>query len=130
MHWLIYPLAGFIALLFLMQFLALGRARQSEGMTAPDTAAVDGAAHANPRRVYYFHATHCSPCRAMTPVVDRLRETHHNLIKVNVAETPELTRGFGIATTPSFVRVVAGVIRQIKLGGQGAKQLLKLVYGD
>ena len=86
MHWLIYPLAGFIALLFLMQFLALRRARQSEGRAAPDTTAVDGAAHADRRRVYYFHATHCGPCRAMTPVVDRLRTEHRNLIEINVAK--------------------------------------------
>jgi thiol-disulfide isomerase/thioredoxin len=130
MHWLIYPVAGFIALLLLMQFLALRRARQSEGRAAPDTTAVDGAAREDRRRVYYFHATHCGPCRAMTPVVDRLRETYRNLIKVNVAEAPELARGFGIAATPSFVLVEEGVVRQVKLGGQSEGQLLKLLRGE
>lgn len=130
MHWLIYLLAGIMALLFLMQFLALRRARRSEGMTAPDTTAVDGAAHADLRRVYYFYATHCGPCRAMTPVVDRLREIHRNLIKINIAEAPDLARGFGIAATPSFVLVEGGAIRQVKLGGQSEKQLLMMIQGD
>jgi len=125
MHWLIYPVAGFIALLFLMQFIALRRARQSEGRAAPDTTAVDGAAQADRRRVYYFYATHCGPCRAMTPVVDRLRTEHRNLIKINVAEAPDLARGFGIAATPSFVLVEDGAIRQVKLNGKQWGQVLQ-----
>ena len=130
MHRLVYTLVGFIVLFFLMLLLALRRARRNEGKAAPDTAAVDGAAHADRRRVYYFFATHCGPCRAMTPVVDRLRETHRNLIKIDVAEAPDLARSFGIAATPSFVLVEDGAIRQVKLGGQSEKQLLQLIQGD
>ncbi|MFA5082749.1 MAG: thioredoxin family protein [Hydrogenophilaceae bacterium] len=124
MHWLIYLVLGFIALLFLMQYLAVRRARRSEGQAAPDTRAVDGPAQADRRRLYYFYATRCGPCRAMAPLVDRLSATHRNLIKVDVAAAPDLARGFGIAATPSFILVEDGLIRQVRLGGQSEAQLL------
>lgn len=129
MHWLIYPLAGALALLFLMQLIPLWQARRRLGQAAPDTTDVDGAAGAERRRVYYFHAPQCGPCRAMTAMVDRLRQTHPNLIKVNVAESLELARNFGIAGTPSFVLVEDGAIRRVKLGGQSERGLLKLLAG-
>lgn len=130
MQWLIYPVAGLVLLLVAMQFMALRQARRSEGRPAPDTASVDGEAGIDVRRVYYFHALHCGPCRAMTPLVDRIGASHRNLVKVDVAQRPDLARGFGIAATPSFVRVDNGVIRQVRLGGQSEKQLLNLLQGD
>ena len=130
MHCLVYPLAGVFALPFLMQLIPLWLVRRSLGLAAPDTTAVDGPAAAEPRRVYYFHAPHCGPCRAMTPLLDRLREAHPTLIKVDVAESLELARDFGIAGTPSFVLVENGAIRRVKLGGQSERGLLKLLTGD
>jgi thioredoxin 1 len=130
MHWSIYALIGFSAVLLLMQFLTFYRARRSIGTAAPDTKDLDGAAPGERRRLYYFHAAHCGPCRAMTALVDRLRPAHANLIKVDIADRPELARGFGIAGTPSFVLVEDGVIRQVKLGAQSERQLLKLLLED
>jgi protein-disulfide isomerase-like protein with CxxC motif len=66
----------------------------------------------------------------MTPLLDRLREAHPTLIKVDVAESLELARDFGIAGTPSFVLVENGAIRRVKLGGQSERGLLKLLTGD
>lgn len=129
MQWLIYIVAGFVALLVLSQFLAVRRARRSEGNPAPDTSAVDGLAQGQNRRLYYFFAPHCGPCQAMAPVVDRLRGDHPNLIKVNVAEAMSLARDFGVTATPSFVLVEDCAIRQVRLGGQSEKQLLSLLQG-
>lgn len=130
MQWLITIVGGLVALLVLSQFLALRRAKRSEGSPAPDTSAVDGPAQGESRRLYYFFAPHCGPCRAMAPVVDRLRGDHPNLIKINVAESAPLARAFGIAATPSFVLVEDGLIRQVRLGGQSEKQLLSMLQGN
>lgn len=129
MNGLLIVLALFLGAVFLMQYLTVRRARRSEGRPAPDTAAVDGEAHADSRRVYYFYSPQCGPCRATTQLADRLRPEHRNLIKVNVFEAPELARGFGIMATPSFVLVVDGEIRQVKLGGQGERQVLAMLQG-
>lgn len=115
------------AFLILLQGLACLQARRAQGRHAPDTAAVDGAAAADRVRVYYFYATHCGPCRAMMPLVEQLCVGHRNLIKLDIAESHELARDFGVAATPSFIQVIDGVIRQVKLGGQREAQLLALL---
>lgn len=130
MSWAIALLALLVGAVFMMQYLALRRARRSEGLPAPDTAAVADAAGHDGRRLFYFYSAHCGPCRATTPLVDRLRGSHRNLIKVNVAEAPELARGFGIAATPSFVLVEGGTIRRVLLGGQSERRLLALLQGE
>jgi thioredoxin-like negative regulator of GroEL len=88
---------------------------------------VDGGTHGTEPRVYYFHAPHCGHCHAMTPLVDRLAATHGNLIEVDIAERPDLARGFRIAATPTIVRVEGGKIRTVKLGGLAERQLLALL---
>lgn len=120
-------MAGVVAFLFLLQCLMWLQARRSQGQPAPDTSGVDGAAVTDPVRVYYFYAVHCGPCRAMVPLVDRLCASHRNLIKLNVAESRELARDFGVTATPSFIQVVDGIIRQVKLGGQSEAKLLTML---
>jgi thiol-disulfide isomerase/thioredoxin len=104
-----------LALLWFWQWTTWRRAKRSEGEPVPDTAAVDGGI-TSAHRVYFFHATHCAPCRAITPLVDRLRAEYPNLIKVDVARHTELTRNFGIAATPSFIAVAEGRVTEVKLG--------------
>ena len=127
MDWVVYLSTGAVALLLVPQVLVAVRAKRSVGRAAPDTAAVDRGAQGTEPRVYYFHAAHCGHCHAMTPPVDRLAATHGNLIKVDVAERPDLARGFGIAATPSFVRVEGGKVRTVRLGCLGERQLLALL---
>lgn len=130
MTWLIYPILGFIAVVILAQFAATRRAKRNLGHSAPDTTTVDGDAHSDGRRLYYFHASHCGFCKAMTPLMNRLHETYRNLIAINVENNMELARDFGIAATPSFVLVEDGTIQQVLLGGQTEKQLLNLLRGE
>lgn len=59
----------------------------------------------------------------MTPLVAQLQQTHHNLIKVDVAQSLALARAFGVAATPSFVLVEDDTIRQVRLGGMSEKRL-------
>lgn len=127
MQWLAYLVLAFVALVLLMQSIVARRARQIEGRPAPDAGALDGEAHGDRRRVYYFYSAHCGPCRASTPIVDRLRPAHRNLIKVDVAQHVDLARTFGIAATPSFIAVEDGVITKVRLGGLSEAQILGLL---
>jgi thioredoxin 1 len=102
-------------------------ASRAVGRKAPDTAAIDGDLPAGTRRIYVFHAPHCGPCRAMMPTVDRLRETHPNLIKVDVSLDSGLARAFGVVATPSVAVVDGGTVRAIKVGAQRRDQLLQLL---
>ena len=102
-------------------------ASRAVGRQTPDTAAIDGDLAPGTRRVYVFHAPHCGPCRAMMPTVDRIRETHPNLIKVDVSRDSDLARAFGVVATPSVAVVDGGTVRVIKVGAQRREQLLQLL---
>ena len=119
----IYLLFGLMAAMILFQIFMSRLAKRAVGQPAPDTTTVDGEAHNMRRRVYYFYATHCGPCRAMTPIVDQMRATHPNLIKINIDDSLEIAQGFRIAGTPSLVLVEEGLIRQVLLGAQSENKL-------
>ncbi|HUW29366.1 MAG TPA: thioredoxin family protein [Sulfuriferula sp.] len=121
--WVIVALVVFVGLVLTLQLATYWRARRVLGRAAPDTGSVDGSAAGERRRIYYFFAEHCGPCRAMTPLVAQLQQTHHHLIKVDVAQSLALARAFGVAATPSFVLVEDDTIRQVRLGGMSEKRL-------
>ncbi len=123
MSWQLYLVIALIASGLLFQYFVSRLAKRALGMSAPDTSAVDGAAQNMPRRLYYFYATHCLNCKAMSPIVDQLCSSHPNLIKINIDESKEIAQGFRIAGTPSFVLVEDGIIRETLLGSQTEKKL-------
>lgn len=110
---LVFAVVGF---LLWWQWSMARQARRQVGRVAPDTHLVDGAGEAQ-RQVYFFHAAHCGPCRAVAPLVDRLGREYPNLIKADVADQPELARQFDVAATPSFIVVTQGRISEVRLGG-------------
>jgi len=110
------------ALILLWQRTTPCRAKRRKGQRAPDTSAVDGGI-GTPNRVYFFHASYCSPCHSMIPLVDGLRRGHPNLIKVDVAIYPKLARDFGITAIPSFITVTDGRIQGVRPGAQSESWL-------
>jgi len=120
----------FVGLVLALQLSAYWRARRIVGSAAPDTSSVDGIAAGERRRVYYFFAENCGPCRAMAPLVARLQQTHRNLVKVDVAQSMALARAFGIAATPSFVLVEDNTIRQVHLGGLNETRLKRMLEAN
>jgi thioredoxin-like negative regulator of GroEL len=63
----------------------------------------------------------------MAPMIAQLRQDHPNLIKVDIAEAPDIARQFGIVATPTFVLVDAGTIRKVRLGSMRQRQLLAML---
>lgn len=130
MNWIGYVIVGFSVLVGAVQLAAWIHARRSIGRPAPETSAIDGEAARESRRVYYFHARHCGPCRAMAPLVERLRQSNRNLVSVDIEQHVALARSFAIAGTPSFVLVERGKIKQVLLGGQSEKTLQALLQSS
>lgn len=104
-----------IALMLFMQFRSGSKAKAIEGLAAPDTSEVD-AGETTKQKVYFFHATHCRPCKSIMPLVDQIRKDHPNLVKVDVSQHIDLARQFKLAGTPSFYAVDDGKIVKVKLG--------------
>lgn len=52
-----------------------------------------------------FWAPWCGPCRVIGPILEsiELEDPRVNLIKVNVDESPELAREFGIRSIPTIM---------------------------
>ena len=123
MHLAFYLLGALAAGVVLMQVQLYRRARRMEGQEAPDTSILDGIDPARSRKVYYFYGRHCGPCKAMAPIIERMHESHPNLIKMDIAEAPDLARQFGIVATPTFVLVEGGRIRRVRLGSMSPRQL-------
>lgn len=130
MNWVGIAVAGVLALIIGMQWLMWLRAKRSVGRAAPDTSSIDGPAAADARRLYYFYSASCGPCRAIKPLVEKLRQSHRNLVPVDVGQNIELARKFGIAGTPSFILVEGGSIREVLLGGQTERKLSSLLTGQ
>lgn len=120
-------LGGAASFLIVLQGLVWMQARRARGRRAPETRTVDGPAATDRIRVYYFFAEHCAPCRAMRPLIERLCGTHRNLVRLDIAESRELARAFGVVATPCFIQVVDGVVRQVKLGGLSETRLMRLL---
>lgn len=127
MNWVGVAVFSLVALLVGMPLWGWLRAKKSVGQRAPDTSAIDSTAATDARRVYYFHSRHCGPCRAIAPLVAKLRGSHRNLIDVDIERNIELARAFSIAGTPSFVLVENGQIKRVLLGGQTEKTLVGLL---
>lgn len=123
----LYAMIALAAIILLMQLSLYWRAHRAVGKSAPDTSQIDGEAAKESRRVYYFYSRRCGPCKAINPVVDRVRQDHPNLIKVDVGQHYALVDDFGVRATPTFMLVENGLIQKVKLGGMRESQLRALL---
>lgn len=127
MDWLGYLIAAFITVFVGINFLPLLRARQARGRAVPELdALLDDRQRRLPRLLVYFWSPSCGPCRAMTPVIDRLAAEHGDVVKVNIAESVQLAKRFGVMATPSLAVVERGVVRRLVVGGQSEAKIRAL----
>lgn len=117
-----------VSLLALLQTGIRWRSHQRVGRSAPDITALAGTTVVKDQRVLVcFHNRQCHTCKAMTPVVRKLAQTRKQLYPADVADHPQLARGFGLLATPTVFVVDNGVITGVRLGAQTEQQLLRLL---
>lgn len=98
-----------------MKWIAQYQSRKKLGRMAPDTREVDSDT-SNSHKLYYFHAPYCSPCQAMMPMIDKLKQEFPNLIKIDITRHEALAQEFGVSATPVFMVVDDGLINEVRVG--------------
>ena len=77
-----------------------------------------------------FSATWCGPCQMLAPVFEEVSEElagSASFYKVDVDESPSLSREFTVQSVPTLVVMKNGEQMETQVGFQPKKNLIKLV---
>jgi thiol-disulfide isomerase/thioredoxin len=80
-----------------------------------------------PRFVIYFSSAYCAPCKAMTPMIEKLSEEGANLLKLDAIEHGELSTRLGARGAPAFVQVAQGRVVKVHLGSLTEAKLRQML---
>lgn len=76
-----------------------------------------------------FYANWCAPCRMIAPFVEEIAEENPDILvgKVNVDESLELARAFGVVSIPLLVVLRDGEVVEKAVGARGKREILELL---
>ena len=76
-----------------------------------------------------FWAPWCAPCRMVIPLVDEIAKerTDIKVGKINVDESPELAKQFGVFSIPTLVVMENGKIVRQEQGARPKKAILSML---
>ena len=124
-----YLLVGVIVSFGSMRWWFARQARKAEGQPLPEGLEEGLAATIRSRgkALLYFYSPHCGPCRAMTPVIDRLAGVRDNVFKFDVSREMAVARQFSVMATPTVVLATPEGIGKVILGPASEAQLMGLL---
>ena len=67
------------------------------------------------KKILYFNASWCGPCRNLKPIVESL-STQLNIQSINIDENQQLAQEYGIRSIPALVFEKDGRIIEKKMG--------------
>tara|TARA_R110000803_G_scaffold139888_1_gene206517 strand:- start:2342 stop:2590 length:249 start_codon:yes stop_codon:yes gene_type:complete len=67
------------------------------------------------KKILYFNASWCGPCRNLKPIVESL-STQLNIQSINIDENQQLAQEYGIRSIPALVFEKDGRIVDKKMG--------------
>lgn len=77
-----------------------------------------------------FHATWCAPCKALSPILEELKNEYEGRIKIlqiDVDENPELASKYNIKSIPTLMTFKNGEVFQSIKGFTGKSKIEELI---
>ena len=81
------------------------------------------------KEIKYFTSTWCSPCKVLSPIMDKLKYQGFNITKIDVDDTPELVTEYGVRNIPTIVFEVNGVVKEKLVGVQPEEKIIEIYNG-
>lgn len=75
-----------------------------------------------------FYGDFCSPCRAMDPVIERLRSRGYSIRKINTTQEPALAAEFRVSAIPCFVVLADGKEHARCVGSTPESRLAEMMH--
>lgn len=76
------------------------------------------------KKLLYYSASWCHPCKMMGPIVDELKKEGYNITKVDIDKEQKLVDKYGVMSIPTFI-VVEDDVEVDRLIGVQSKDKLK-----
>jgi thioredoxin 1 len=92
---------------------------QSKVLHSSDTSFVDDVLEADKPILVDFWAEWCGPCRSIAPILEDVateRQESLRVVKVNIDESPDLARQFGVRSIPTLMLFQGGQVRSQRVG--------------
>ena len=122
-YYVVIAIIGFFVVLRLLTWI---NGKLKKGKTVPPFSGEIGRRiQAGERLLLYFYTPSCGACKAMTPVIDEMRQKSKNVYKINLARENErkIGQAFGVMGTPATVLVENARIDNFILGARSKKFL-------
>ena len=77
-----------------------------------------------------FFAHWCGPCNSLSPIVEKVAETHPEIdvIKVDVDQAPELAAKYGVSSIPMLLSFENGTQKDVRVGWMPEASLLRFLH--
>lgn len=80
------------------------------------------------KKIIYFTAGWCGPCRMFGPIIDELKGEGLNIEKVDVDSRPDLAGRYNVRTIPTLVLVNENGNEVIRKTGVQSKQSVREMF--
>lgn len=77
------------------------------------------------KKLLYFTAKWCGPCRSLAPVMESLSK-EISIEKIDVDEQPNVATKYNIQSVPTIIMTVDGVEKERKIGAASPKVFVSM----
>jgi len=78
------------------------------------------------KKLLYFSAEWCRPCKMVGPVMEELKAEGYNVQKIDVDSNQELSQQFAVRNIPTVILTVDGVDSGRKVGANPKAMYLEM----